>query len=225
MLISVHLPQTAGSSFHASLETYFGDGLVLDYADRPINQSPLTRKAASLKASFQLAYRYRDTGVVCIHGHFLPLKYRWISTPAGQKYVVWLRDPIERLASHYYYWVRDYNPKTAGKLRRRMVEEHWTLEQFCFSKEMRNIYTTFFWGFPISRFDFVGITENYASDLSYFAAEILGSELPMSAANVNPQKTTDRYVEDEHLRSRLEQFHQKDMDLYRDALKVSNGRK
>jgi hypothetical protein len=106
-----------------------------------------------------------------------------------------------------------------------MVEEHWTLEQFCFSKEMRNIYTTIFWGFPISRFDFVGITENYASDLSYFAAEILGSELPMSAANVNPQKTTDRYVEDEHLRSRLEQFHQKDMDLYRDALKVSNGRK
>jgi hypothetical protein len=93
LLISVHLPKTAGRSFHASLET-------------------------------------------------------------------WLRDPIERLTSHYYYWVRDYNPKTAGKLRRRMVEENWTLEQFCFSKKIRIIHTTFFWGFPISRFDLVGITEN-----------------------------------------------------------------
>ena len=106
-----------------------------------------------------------------------------------------------------------------------MVEEHWTLEQFCFSKEMQNIYTKFFWGFPISRFDFVGITENYASDLNDFAAKILGREPPMSAANVNLQKATDRYVEDEHLRSRLEQFHQKDMDVYRDVLRVSDSRR
>jgi hypothetical protein len=225
LLISVHLPKTAGSSFRASLETYYGDTLVLDYSDHPINQSPLARKLVSLKASFQLAYRYRDTGVACTHGHFLPIKYRWIRTPARKKYVVWLRDPIERLASHYYYWTRDYNPETAGNLRRRMVEENWTLEKFCFSSEMQNIYTKFLWGFPVGLFDFIGITENYESDLNYFAEKILESELPMSAANVNPQKATDRYVEDKNLRSRLEQFHQRDMSLYWNALRVSNSRK
>jgi hypothetical protein len=155
----------------------------------------------------------------------LPIKYRWIRTPARKKYVVWLRDPIERLASHYYYWTRDYNPETAGNLRRRMVEENWTLEKFCFSSEMQNIYTKFLWGFPVGLFDFIGITENYESDLNYFAEKILESELPMSAANVNPQKATDRYVEDKNLRSRLEQFHQRDMSLYWNALRVSNSRK
>ena len=73
-------------------------------------------------------------------------------------------------------------------------------------------------------FDFVGITENYESDLSYFAEKVLKSELAVTESNVNPQKANDLYIADEHLRSRLERFHQKDMRLYWKALKVSNNR-
>lgn len=199
--------------------------MLLDYVDRPTNQSPVVRNLSSLKASVVLRNKYRARDRFCIHGHFMPLKYRWLKTPGTRKFVVWLRDPIERLASHYYYWIRDYNPGTAGHLRKRMVEESWTLEKFCFSSEMRNIYTNFFWGFPIDHFDFVGITENYESDLNYFAENILESELPVSEVNLNPRKTTDRYIEDEYLRSSLEKFHLKDMKLYWNALKVSDNRR
>jgi hypothetical protein len=224
LLISVHLPKTAGASFRASLKAHFGDKLVWDYSDRPINQAPLARKMDALKASFQLAYSYRDTGTACIHGHFLPVKYRWARTPERKQFVVWLRDPIERLASNYYYWTRDYDPKTAGKLRRRIVEENWSLERFCFSSEMKNTYTKFFWGFPMDFFDFVGITENYETDLSFFAKKVLKSELAVTETNVNLQKENDLYIGDKNLRSRLERFHQKDMRLYWKALKVSNNR-
>jgi len=73
------------------------------------------------------------------------------------------------------------------------------------------------------RFDFVGITENYASDLNYFARTILKSELPVTATNVNPLRPA-RYIDDSGLRSRLEKFHQKDMQLYWHALEVSRRR-
>ena len=225
MLISVHLPKTAGSSFRNSLASHFGDSMLLDYLDRPTNQSPVVRNLSSLKASVVLRNKYRAHDLLCIHGHFMPLKYRWLSVHGKKNFVVWLRDPIERVASHYYYWIRDYDPKTAGSLRRRVVEERWSLERFCFSSEMKNIYSSFFWGFPVSSFDFIGITENYESDLNYFAANILGSELPVSEVNLNPRKTTDRYIEDEYLRSSLEKFHLKDMKLYWDALKVSDTRR
>ena len=144
----------------------------------------------------------------------------------GEKnFVVWLRDPIERAASHYYYWIRDYDPKTAGSLRRRVVEERWSLERFCFSSEMKNIYSSFFWGFPVSRFDFIGITENYESDLNYFAEYFLHHRLRVSEINVNSGKTAPRYIEDKDLRTRLEKFHDRDMKLYRKALLDSNSRK
>lgn len=73
-------------------------------------------------------------------------------------------------------------------------------------------------------FDFVGITENYETDLSYFAKKVLKSELAVTETNVNPQKENDLYIGDKNLRSRLERFHQKDMRLYWKALKVSNNR-
>lgn len=222
MLISVHLPKTAGTSFRSSLESHFSERLLLDYEDRPINQTTISRNCNVLKAS--VLNRYRRSEYACIHGHFMPLKYRWINNRELNKYVVWLRDPIERLASHYYYWLRDYNPSQAGRFRRRVVEESWSLEQFCFSGEMRNIYSKCFWGFPVTRFDFVGIVENYALDLNYFSTHVLQAELQLREQNTNPRKTEDRYITDDHLRSRLEHFHDDDMRLYRAALVASNKR-
>lgn len=227
LLISVHLPKTAGSSFRASLKLHFGDSMALDYADRPLNHPPLIRNAIALKGSIQAlrSNHSNDASIACVHGHFMPVKYRWLRTPERKKFAVWLRDPIERLASHYCYWLKDYNSETAGSLRVRVVEEAWSLERFCFSKEMQNLYCKFFWGFPISRFNFVGITENYESDLSYFSTSVLGSPLSVEVSNVNPQKTGGYYIEDKNLRSRLEHFHKKDMQLYWAALRASNNRK
>ena len=47
--------------------------------------------------------------VACIHGHFLPVKYRIALARRPAHYVTWLRDPVERIASHYAFWRRDYD--------------------------------------------------------------------------------------------------------------------
>ncbi len=78
MLISVHMPKTAGTSFTESLRGLFGDGLTLAYGDRPLHRSASQRnRQAALRALQIAALGLEDSGLDCVHGHFLPLAYRW----------------------------------------------------------------------------------------------------------------------------------------------------
>jgi hypothetical protein len=162
MLISLHLPKTAGSSFLASLEQHFGDGLLRDYADAPLNKSKTRRNVTALYRCLLNGFRpFRN--VECIHGHYLPLKYMLCRKTT---LITWMRDPVERMVSHYHYCLRHYAGEQTPPLHKRIVEEEWSLERFCLAPELRNIYCQFTWGVPLTRFDFIGITEFYDSDVS-----------------------------------------------------------
>lgn len=210
MLISVHLPKTAGSSFRSSLQNHYRKRLLLDYADLPINTSPLNRNAHAMKMCVINKMR-RHKNIECIHGHFLPFKYLLCK---NAKFVTWMRDPIERLASHYYYWLRSYDNQNAAPLQRRVVEEEWSLERFCFSSELRNFYSQFLWGFSIERFDFIGITEYYDTEIEYFSREFLGTRLQAYNRNRNPDQHQSTYFDDKKLRQEVEEYHSKDVSLY-----------
>ncbi len=219
MLISLHLPKTAGTSFRQSLVQHYGDALLEDYADRPLNRSPAARRGAALRAA--IANRFsarRYPGVQCIHGHFLPLKYRTLRRDGQPRFVTWLRDPLERLASHYHYWMREYDAQQAGALHRRVVEEQWSLERFCLSPQLRNCYSEFLWGFDPTRFAFIGITEHYQEDMARFSRDILGAPLQAQSTNVNPAAPRQSYFEDGELRERVAQYHARDVVLYQWAL-------
>ncbi len=111
----------------------------------------------------------------------MPVKYRLLGWRVPLQFVTWLREPVERLGSHYHYWKRHYNPENAGILHRRVVEEQWSLERFCLGPELQNTYCKFLWGMPLERFAFVGITEFYEEDLAYFSQNILGCFSPPPA--------------------------------------------
>ncbi len=179
MLISVHIPKTAGTSFGAVLAEKFGAGLLRDY-NRPMHSPPVWRNTRALCDCVLNAGR-KFSGIKCIHGHFLPLKYRWLGLRHNVRFVTWLRDPVERLASNYYHWLRNSNEGRGWTLWRRCIEEKWSLEQFCFRPELRNVCSQFLAGFPLERFDFVGITEHAAEDFEFFADRFLGSCAPWIA--------------------------------------------
>lgn len=221
MLISVHLPKTAGSSFVSVLEAHFEEALLKDYGDRPINVGTIERNIRALSASVRNSFAPPDFSTVhCIHGHFMPVKYRLLSTPQKKRYVVWMRDPVERLASHYHYWQRSFDPASSLPLHRRVVEEQWSLERFCLGPELRNIYQKFFWGFPVKRFSFIGITEHFDTELQWFGREVLGTSVASQALNINPERGRQVYIEDAGFRRRIEAFHQADMGLYCHALEL-----
>lgn len=233
LLISVHMPKTAGTSFSRVLQDCYGEALHLDYQDQPLNRRPLVRKLAA--SSHCMKNRWSSTlpdTVRCVHGHFLPLKYRGLKDRSCS-YVVWLREPIARLASHYRYWQQSYDPATAGPLHRRVVEQAWSFEAFCFSHAMRNTYNQFLWGFAPSSFDFIGLTEFFDEDiaafLSRYAPALRDSQVGVDAnepprANVTEvgsetsSDQIDSWLRDPDFHKRIEEFHALDVRLYREQL-------
>lgn len=225
MLISVHMPKTAGTSFTESLRGYFGDALQLVYTDRPLHHTARQRNARALTLGLRNALRRPGDGrIACIHGHFLPLAYRWSRPAPGPTFVTWLRDPVERLASHYEHWKRVPDPPASDTLHRRMLDEAWTFEAFALRPELRNIYSLFLWGFPLERFRFVGISEDYERELAWFGEKVLGHRLESAHAMANPRRKTPGYEIDPALRRRIEAFHARDIALYRKALALQAQR-
>lgn len=231
MLISVHLPKTAGTSFEHSLRRHFGAQLERRYADKPLHHHPLRRNLRAAREG--LCGRHREeASPACIHGHFLPLSYRHLARRADVRFVTWLREPIDRLLSHYHYWRRaadsDAQDQMQDKVQQRMREENWSFEQFAQRRELRNVYRAFLWGFPVERFDFIGITEHYASDLREFGQRFLDRDLRPAEENRNPAHRAgaagEGYSIDRGLRERLERIHARDLSLYRFALELRERR-
>ena len=221
------MPKTAGLSFRASLEEHFGQAFAADYSDYPLAQSPESRRLQAQEHG-DVGGTTDIEGIECIHGHFLPLKYHFLADDPQCRFVTWLRDPVARLVSHYDYWQAAYNPgaDSTSALHARVVEEGWTLEQFCLAPELRNIYTEFLWGFPLERLDFVGITEHFAEDLRYFSTVFLGNKL--QPRHVNRQSGHSGGEGKARLAPEIDEqvrrYHSADVALFRWALQLREAR-
>lgn len=226
ILISVHLPKTAGSSFAQSLRDHYGEKLSLDYEDLPLHKNHLTRHLHASKHNLLNFFKPYDK-INAIHGHFLPYKYLPLIKRRECTFITWLRDPAERIASQYYYMKRSYTKERADKqlLLKKMMDEDWSFERFCLANELQNTYTQFFWKFPIERFQFIGVVENYQSDLEYFSKNHLFSSLQEHKKNQNCNLKETSYFEETSFKKRVLEFHSKDYALYKDALNKSNNRK
>lgn len=213
VLVSLHMAKTAGTSFAEALRAHFGHALLENYAVLPTNRRRGLREWDAIRNG--LCERL-PAGVRAVHGHFLPLQYALALRGQPVDFVTWLRDPVERLLSHYHFWRRTAQRATpAQPLRYRVVHEDWSLERFCLGPELRNYYRQHLWGFAPSRFAFVGITERYASDLARFADRFLGGVAPVAHARGNPDRDPEGYRLPSALRARIEAHHAWDTALYR----------
>lgn len=220
MLISVHMPKTAGSSFKVSLKTHFGDSLMSDYQDMPINTPVLKRNVRTVWQNISGPISYSDN-IKCIHGHFMPAKYLWMMSRKKPVFITWLREPAQRMVSHYHYWKKpcpENNINSLGALHKRMLEEQWDLERFVLCPELQNIYHKFFWLFPVSIFSFIGLTEHYDEDFKFFSQKFLGSDLDTVAHNVNEERKGKEYDIPPALLEQIRKHHKRDYQLYEHVL-------
>ena len=221
-LVSLHLPKTAGESFAKTLHDFYGKKLTKDYADYPINTSVQDRNRQAIQYAITNNNQNTINLSACIHGHFLPIKYLQFQS-IGQNndltFITWMRNPIDRLISHYYYWIERSSLKSHAPLHQRVVEEKWSLEKFCLAPELQNLYEQFLWGFPVRYFDFIGITEHYQSDLKYFSLKYLDENSKEYSENRSTMLKDDYSISDS-LREKIELFHAKDIELYKRACEM-----
>ena len=127
-----------------------------------------------------------------VHGHFSPSQF-W-SAGRNAKLIMWLRDPVERIASYYDFWLATEphgNPNHDEFLRRDM-----TLAAFAAWDPIRTEFADqYVAGLEPDDFFFIGITERYEADLARLA-DLLGWSTAGTVAQTNVTPGSRSPVED-----------------------------
>jgi len=218
MIISLHIPKTAGTSFRIALKEHFGDSLTEDYETRPFRLNYDIAKKNAEKFNRKINGK-KYLKVKCIHGHFLALKYANFKN-LDATFITWLRDPVERLISNYYHITRGQKD-VKGTFSYLVHTENWDLETYCLHPLNRNPYEKIFRDFGIENFDFVGIVENYLGDLKFFSENYLHKPLNIYFENQKPEFQHSNI--DSGFRKKIEKFHSIDLEIYQQALIKSNS--
>ena len=225
-LIFVHIPKAAGTSLKQSIVSRVGEDSVTFKYDRPMSDGPLTRRGKCLIAS--LSGQQPERAIT--FGHFLAGYFARFTMLGFEKrpelrYVTFLREPLQRAISHYYFWKRTYIG--GHKVWDRFTKEDWSLERFLLSKEHANFQSQFLWNFPIKSFDFVGLAERYEESVAMLGMAFPVLEgLAIRVENSNPEKSGDNgYQIDSTLAEHFKQLNADDYALYEEAVEIFERQK
>jgi len=220
-VIFLHMPKCAGSSMKTVLRSVYGNSYKEDYCS--YCKFPRAERFKMISSdSFQCDEK-EDSGM--IFGHFYPFRYFHFSEAKpklNRVFVTFLRDPLERLASHYAYWKmprREIN----HFLLRQMIQEEWSFLDFAFADEMKNFYSQYLFQFPVNAFDFIGIHENLENEWSELCQflDISHRALPKIRKSDSASILSNL---SETVRSEIRDFHSEDYFIYDYAVARSSKR-
>ena len=220
-LISVHIPKCAGTSFATVLERIYGKALLGDQVDQPMDpERPFQKNFAAWKE--EQDRKPAPPGVRAIHGHFWAGKYDRQAPDARR--ITWLRHPIKRLVSHYYFWMS--KPELPHSLHKYVVQNKLSLLEFAEIPQARNIlHDTFLRGRSLEEFDFVGIQEHFAEDLDWLCRHMKWpkQQVPEERRTVHKDYKPDAL--DADTEKKLRALNEADLALYETALQLRARRK
>ena len=236
MIISLHIPKTAGSSFGKALAEAYVNRIKFDYNYRKLFKK-LHEKGKSIdeirtewlqypknKSIIQyFCSNSLSNEIEVIHGHFPANKYFAHFKFKKAIYITWVRDPFTRMVSNYFFWrsVKDKNGKLWNE---KILQKNQTLEKFCFDDTMKNYQSQFFTNFNVKDFAFIGIVENYQDELKFLSKNVLHKKLSVYHENKTESSDLKNALQDEDLRKKFTKFHDKDYELYKYALTKKRDR-
>jgi len=212
-LIFVHVPKTAGTTMKKMLFNIYGqESIMLDYKRksdgkrRPVEE---VLETINTESNFKVIY-----------GHFSVKKYSGFFPDA--KRIVWLREPIKRLISHYHFWARTLKNKPFRSLQ----EEKKQLLNFAKKSDFCNLIHTYVE--DVNNFWFVGIQEFLEEDLAQLKDKLGLPKVRFLKANKNKSKNYKLLVrsvmDDLQLKEELINLNKKDVELYQQALRLREER-
>ena len=155
LIVSLHVPKTAGTAFADVLTQNYGSAVAFAYGpDHPKTHPLLRQLPASIPA--ETIAKLEQEGVRVVHGHFSAHRYLE-AVPDPARYWMWLRDPVERMISEYYFnRGRDdaENPQVA-----QIREENLSLGDYAAKTRTRNLHKHLLGPLKIEELGFVGISE------------------------------------------------------------------
>ena len=204
----VHIPKTAGTSFRHALDEF--GGVCCDYGKQSQETTGLIQEKIYQSKDEFLAYEcFMASDYEWLCGHFPVNKYlNWFSS---RNIVVFVRDPIEQVISHYNHYVSYFGFK-----------EDFTT--FCNKPMAQNIQSRHAAGIPVELLGFVGVTEKYHDSLTLLNQQ-LQSSYAQRKSNVNPSKRMEATGLTAQERALLEKQLAQDITLYEKANHLLEARK
>jgi hypothetical protein len=213
MIVSIHVPKTAGKSFRLRLEALLGSRMMSDYAD----WIGLDTSEARAQRAEQAARMHAQRDEILhkydlIYGQFIADKY------VGQfpivAFTAFLRDPCQQAVSHYQFLSR--HNEIDHPWVKRFREERPTLPEFI--EALPNFQSVYLGRVPLDEFAMIGLFEQYDRSVALFEA-VFGLKLPPETerTNVNPGRLERCYEIDPMVRRAIDIYRAGDVDLYRRA--------
>ena len=200
MILSVHIPKTAGVSIRNILKEHYGAGFVLHYW-QITDAWGRTLEAVPAEAA-------------CVHGHYQTDALTQQFPDATL--ITWVRDPVDRVASSYFHRLRD--PDWQHPVCVELHQKKLTLVQYAALPLVQNEMTRFFGSKRPEDFAFIGIVEDFERSLTYMEHLLGVADIPSRCDNVNPAKPVGGYVLDAQTRREIAQHNAADASLYEKCL-------
>lgn len=210
MKLFLHMPKCAGTSVLNILENNLKDNLIKDYDS--FFKVPQEKRSEKIKESIKLKISFPEEKIV--YGHFFPIKY--LANSQNKKILVTiLREPIQRLQSHYKYW--NSGDFSDHYLWRKMKIQSWTFEDFALSSEMQNFYLQYFVDINLSDFNFIGIYENLDFSIAK-CMEKLNVKCDKKIPHLNITDSSKSIYLNIDIYEKIKKFHSKDYEIYEYAV-------
>jgi len=165
----------------------------------------------------KLVWRWRQKKIVsrfdAIHGHFVADTFNFLPVP--KQLCVFLRDPADRLISHYLYWTKPGEKFPRNSVLDRLIRNRLTINEFAALPQMVNFYSIFLGKMSLDKFDFVGLREEYSTSLRLFG-KIFSIKLEERRDNVVDAERYEDVLSSVDL-AKLQQSQAKNREIYDQA--------
>lgn len=219
-IISIHTPKTAGTLFLDVLKSVYGEEKIFrDYSGKdPQNYSRIDAITDNIQV---------------IHGHF---RTQWYENcfPSAKR-ITWLRHPLFRFISFYYFWMSLPYDEDASPLRKYAQKNNLSLVELAEHPNMKNQMMFNFVGQQsLQDYYFVGIQEFFVEDLLELGVNLNWPQATVQyfsqlTSNKNPNARYFQYVDevlsDRSLVARLSLALEADCELYQSALEMRADRR
>jgi hypothetical protein len=216
-LVSIHIPKTAGTSFRNILKKVYGEDRVI----RVDIELPSERMSYPTCADPPTEI---PRGTKVIHGHFrfvdVAKKY---NIRSDVPIITWVRDPVERVISNYFYLQKILREIVNEKERRINVlsKMERSLIEYARAEINRNRMSRFLEGLSLERLFFVGVQEYFSEDLKYLAKLLEWDTYEEYFHNTTSEQKQNVPKE---VRKEIEMLNSEDMKIYELALKLREKR-
>lgn len=170
-MISIHIAKTGGRSFFEILRNEYGDAL--DPRFKRKHYFPPRENIGRLIDRI-------PPNIRVIHGHLFYSDVKEIHLAMQPKIITWMREPVERVISNYYFLMRQLRTD------HRHAQKHmidFTLLEYA-RESRRNKMSLYLEGIEPEKLFFIGFQENFQDDLEELAGR-LGWQKPLPQVHLN----------------------------------------